>query len=625
MNYKTVLSNIGNPDFKEQLIKQYQSTQDIISDLIYCFKIYNDQAAAVAKKYRTGDIKTDGKLIWSFIKDNIKYDAEPFKKQTTASFNRVIHNKHGDCKHSAIIASCIGFNMGYDVIFRFVSYDKSKELGHVYVLLQDPNTGEKVIVDPLQDFNYEKSFTAKKDYLAKNNLIQQAMLSRLTGLPKNNTSVHRAGPFEIKMSRIGAMSVADFLEQTKPFIALVPLAKSGWDLIAIAQKIISIPNKPALDFTTAYNLAKQISPQEPNTTSLANSFLPEGKYIASSTDQLNAEQLNSDRTTSGKGGAEAVMTMQQFVDKATPYISMDQPNYVKEYNILKIPFKPALDQNTANLIATKLYPFIPPNDPFKAIRTFFISNLLPASDIVTATNIFNQRLAAASLPQIAVPNQNIFQKAADVVQDAATNVTTTVKDAAESVAAETKKAVELIKENPFKAIALAPVRAAFDVLLRVNFRGWASHLNDLLSTNPDQAHDFGDKFGYNFTNFQSVIRTGAKEKQLGRVGVVEEGAVASAITYASPIIVALIPFLKSLGVKVPEDTEKILQQAAVDITKLPGVTPDGTVIPDTTGVTPPSTGFIDTAKTFVSENPGKSLAAAAAALWLGKKLLNKNK
>ncbi len=198
MNYNTVISAIEPPKYKEQLIKKYQNTADIINDLLYCFKYYNTQALPLSKLYRTGNIKTDSRKIYDFIRENIKYNAEPFTSQTTSSFSRIIHDKNGDCKHSALIVGSIGYSMGYNVFFRFVSYDKDKQLGHVYTILQDPKTKEKIIVDPLQSFNYEKPFTKKKDYLAINLNPKNMALTRLTGIKDDSNEIDLINGISLK-------------------------------------------------------------------------------------------------------------------------------------------------------------------------------------------------------------------------------------------------------------------------------------------------------------------------------------------------------------------------------------------------------------------------------------------
>ena len=182
MKYNEVILQIDSPDGNRELLSRYQNTQDIVKDLIYCFKFYNKQALPVAKANKTGDVEKDGKAIWQFIKDNIHYIAEPERDQTTRSFSRIIHDKEGDCKHSALIVGSIAWNEGYNVIFRFVSYKAGTSFGHVYTIIQDPKTGKAVIVDPLQDFNTEKSFVSKKDFYALQPKSKEMALSRLTGL-----------------------------------------------------------------------------------------------------------------------------------------------------------------------------------------------------------------------------------------------------------------------------------------------------------------------------------------------------------------------------------------------------------------------------------------------------------
>lgn len=276
MEYSRIKNEISRPDFKEHIVKQYQSTNDIIADLIYCFKLYNKQAKPISNIYRTGNIKTDSRKIYDFIKNNIVYNAEPFTNQTTSSFSRIIYNKQGDCKHSALIVSDIGYQMGYDVFFRFVSYDKDKVLGHVYIILKDPKTKETVIVDPLQAFNYEKPVTAKKDYLAKNLNPNNMALTRLTGVDDEN--------YDIKLSGITLKSLVNKVEtavkkvETKAATAVKKVAeqvKPG----TIAKKIALAPVRAGFDTLLFFNfrdmagrLSKAIQTDPASMKSFAEKF-----------------------------------------------------------------------------------------------------------------------------------------------------------------------------------------------------------------------------------------------------------------------------------------------------------------------------------------------------------------
>lgn len=186
MDYSYAIASIEKPTGKQQLIKKYQKVDDIIKDLIYCFKTYNYQAVPIAKKYRTGNFRTDAKNIYYFTRDNIDYDAEGEDRQTSRSFSQIMYDGWGDCKHTALVIGSLGWNEGYNVIFRVVEYAglfSGDPITHIYVLLENPKTGEQIIVDPLQMFDYEKNYSKKiGDYKAIQNSDNMA-LYRLSGIP----------------------------------------------------------------------------------------------------------------------------------------------------------------------------------------------------------------------------------------------------------------------------------------------------------------------------------------------------------------------------------------------------------------------------------------------------------
>lgn len=186
MNYDAAINNIEQPDGKKIVIKNYQTTRDIIKDLIYCFKHYNQQAQPLVGQFKTGDTKTDAKRIYDFIKNNIEYQEEPAKDQTTQSFSAILHNKKGDCKHTALLASSLAWQMGYNVFFKFVSYYPGETYGHVYTLIQKPGENKKYIIDTLQDFNTEKPYIKALTAEAKNQKSKNMTLTRITGNGSNN-------------------------------------------------------------------------------------------------------------------------------------------------------------------------------------------------------------------------------------------------------------------------------------------------------------------------------------------------------------------------------------------------------------------------------------------------------
>lgn len=438
MDYNAVVDAIDKPDGKSKLVKKYQDTHDIIKDLIFCFKQYNSQAKPVVELVKTGDVKVDGKNIYDFIKKNIKYYAEKDQAQTTRSFSRIINDKWGDCKHSALIVSSIGFNEGYNVIFRFVSYVKGESYGHVYAILEDDKTKERIIVDPLQDFNYEKSFYKHKDFKAYNNPNSEKMaLSRLTGVDDgNNTAVrkhkhahaHKHGGKHMHTHKHGQhMPARTVMHELHP------------------------------KFETRYALA--------------------GVDDVITGDGCDHCSI---------GGVDIFM----------------QPNLSDKH----------------------------------------LDDIAALDGIGRKTKA--QRKAARSA----------------------------------------RKSKRKERGGLLKAVALAPVRAAFSGLILLNFKGFATKMKQAAQKDEGKVKAFAKKFGYKFGTFMSQVERGAKKKSLGEIsGYVKADDVqgmgfvvtATAVAAAAPAIVIAVKLFKMLGVAKPGD-DSALATAVNDVQSIA----EGRPIPD---------------------------------------------
>lgn len=271
MNYAYAIANIEKPNYNEKVIKKYQTVNDIIKDLIFCFKNYNYQAEPLAKKYFTGNFRTDAKNIYDFTRREINYDAEDEENQTSRSFSRIIFDKDGDCKHTALVTGSLGWNQGYNVIFRVVEYKDffgDEIITHIYTILEHPKTKEQIIVDPLQMFNYEKKYFNKiGDYKAIN--TTNMALSRLTGISKpqkkflydeNQTIISddRGRQLVMTSNTIGATLLAA-PKISPPFQTTSPIIKVTAPILPI--KTIPVPAVPALQVTPA--IPSPINMQKP--------------------------------------------------------------------------------------------------------------------------------------------------------------------------------------------------------------------------------------------------------------------------------------------------------------------------------------------------------------------------
>lgn len=178
-NYNRILDKLPVPKYSDVKIMKNQSTNDIIRELTSSYYLYSDQGKGIwSEFYDDNPIKT-ARNIHKFLKRNVKYEIEPEDDQTSKSLSRYLNDGYGDCKHySLAIASILKYMPMYDKFcFRFVSYDMfNPSVTHVYIVAKTKE-GDEIVIDPLQEFNYEKKF-----YFSKDKCYPVMSLSRLSGL-----------------------------------------------------------------------------------------------------------------------------------------------------------------------------------------------------------------------------------------------------------------------------------------------------------------------------------------------------------------------------------------------------------------------------------------------------------
>jgi hypothetical protein len=106
-------------------------------------------------------------------------------------------------------------------------------------------------------------------------------------------------------------------------------------------------------------------------------------------------------------------------------------------------------------------------------------------------------------------------------------------------------------------VAGAPVRNSFLLLVKVNFKNLAGKLKRVYDTNPDKLKTFWSGFSGQWDSLIKAINTGYNKKALGYLGA--PNPVAVAVTTASPILVKLSKFLKSIGID-PETIQELAQE-----------------------------------------------------------------
>lgn len=108
-------------------------------------------------------------------------------------------------------------------------------------------------------------------------------------------------------------------------------------------------------------------------------------------------------------------------------------------------------------------------------------------------------------------------------------------------------------------VAGAPVRNSFLLLVKVNFKNLAGKLKRVYDTNPDKLKTFWSGFSGQWDSLIKAINTGYNKKAIGGYMGVVAPAVATAVTTASPILIKLAKFLKSIGID-PETIKELAQE-----------------------------------------------------------------
>lgn len=123
------------PNMKRTFIINRQSVNDISALIVKGIR-ESLPTARKTKEYFQGstDLETCRNL-WLYLKDNVKYKAEPIEDQSVKTISRIFHdkNKGNDCKHYTTFICTYLLALGIPVKMRLVSFnifDKSPT--HIY-------------------------------------------------------------------------------------------------------------------------------------------------------------------------------------------------------------------------------------------------------------------------------------------------------------------------------------------------------------------------------------------------------------------------------------------------------------------------------------------------------------
>jgi hypothetical protein len=255
---KKLISQLGSPNYRAQLITNWQSTEDIVSAIKSQHVKNRSEAKAICKHFDRGNEKDTAKAIFNFLKTETQYVREHPSQQTTKSIKRFLADGKGDCKHYSLFINNILEACGYNPVYRFAGYSR-EGYTHVYSYLPKTDT---VIDAVLPSFDTEKTPTIQKDMSLyslsgfepeENQQITGVNFSKITSnLKKASTKASNVVQKAVKelpkaTQKLAATTKTVSIAPARlAFISLVKL--NGLGLASNLNELLTKSGKPSLSF-----------------------------------------------------------------------------------------------------------------------------------------------------------------------------------------------------------------------------------------------------------------------------------------------------------------------------------------------------------------------------------------
>jgi len=179
--------------FKNNLVKvtDYQQTDDIIKELIKGHEKWRKEYDKISTKFWKGNLNDSLKYVFTYLKNNVKYDIEPDTRQSIKSPAAIFSsgkysNGKNDCKHySSVFGGLIDswIRKGYTKTnwsYRFANYKLlNTNPHHVFVVVK--NKSGEIWCDAV--LNY---FNQRKPYFNKIDKKPNMALYQISGIGCNN-------------------------------------------------------------------------------------------------------------------------------------------------------------------------------------------------------------------------------------------------------------------------------------------------------------------------------------------------------------------------------------------------------------------------------------------------------
>jgi hypothetical protein len=174
----------GLPEDKDRVIIKDGEVEDTVELMKKVVWKYLNDTKKIAPYLKGKTIQETSQNIWNFLYNHIQYELDKRGLEQLRRPSRSWTERRSgiDCDCFSIFVSSILTNLKIPHQFRITKYDKDV-YQHVYVVVpKESGQGEYIIDCVLSRFNYEKPFTAKKDFTMSLNGINVAVLS---GAPSN--------------------------------------------------------------------------------------------------------------------------------------------------------------------------------------------------------------------------------------------------------------------------------------------------------------------------------------------------------------------------------------------------------------------------------------------------------
>ena len=165
-NFSNIVNAIDKPKYKAKHITTFQNARDIVQSLKTAEYDSRSTSAQLKKYFCEPNQKATCAKVWYFLRNELKYYAEPKTDQTSKTLSRMLNDclyKGGtvDCKHYATFAVGVLRACGINAWFSFAGQNKNeKKPNHAYCTALVNN--ELITIDPCRkNFNSECKYWYK--------------------------------------------------------------------------------------------------------------------------------------------------------------------------------------------------------------------------------------------------------------------------------------------------------------------------------------------------------------------------------------------------------------------------------------------------------------------------------